>query len=305
MTMELRDIEYFVAIADRGNVGRAADALGLSQPALSKSLRRLEASTQAKLVRKIPRGIELTAVGTALLAHVRRIRLSLHDVAHELADLTAGRAGHLRVGCGPDMVDLFVRKACKDLLEAAPKATLSVMVGINDALFPALRKGEYDLIVTGSPPGPDEHLVHEYLLDDEFVVFASARHMLVKQKRVTMADLARQQWALSTPAAFQRAVLVRAFEDHGLPPPGITLETNSHSLMLQIVASSGLLGFLPRRVVHAGGPGSRVARIRIKGVAWPRKIGVSYRKDAYLSPAAHRFIDRLRASARKITAENP
>ena len=70
MKHQLRDIEYFSEVAERGNVGRAAEALGLSQPALSKSLRRLENSMQAKLVKRLSRGIELTAAGKELYLHV-------------------------------------------------------------------------------------------------------------------------------------------------------------------------------------------------------------------------------------------
>ena len=83
-----------------------------------------------KLVRRTPRGVELTSVGTAFLSHVRRIRLSLDDVAREVADLTQGRAGHLRVGCGPDMIDLFVQRACSELMRSAPKVTLAVTTGV-------------------------------------------------------------------------------------------------------------------------------------------------------------------------------
>ena len=71
MMLNLRDLEYFVAVAEHGNLGRAAEALGLSQPALSKTLRRMETSMQTKLVRKTPKGIELTAVGAAVLSHVQ------------------------------------------------------------------------------------------------------------------------------------------------------------------------------------------------------------------------------------------
>jgi DNA-binding transcriptional LysR family regulator len=98
--MELRDIEYFAVIAEHGNVRRAAEALELSPTALSKSLRRLEASMQAKLFERTPKGVELTSVGAALLARVQRIRLTLNDVAREAADLSHGRSGHLSVGAG-------------------------------------------------------------------------------------------------------------------------------------------------------------------------------------------------------------
>ena len=69
--MELRDIEYFAVIAEHGHLGRAADVLGLSQPALSKSLRRLEQALQVKLVKRTPKGVELSAEGSVLLLRVR------------------------------------------------------------------------------------------------------------------------------------------------------------------------------------------------------------------------------------------
>ena len=81
MSMDLRDIEYFAVIAEHGHLGRAAEALGLGQPALSVSLRRLEDSAGAKLVKRTPKGVELTDVGRALLSHVGRLQLAREDLA--------------------------------------------------------------------------------------------------------------------------------------------------------------------------------------------------------------------------------
>ena len=82
----LRDIEYFSVVAECGNVGRASVELGLSQPAVSKSLRRLDSSIHAKLVQRTPMGIALTSVGATLFSQVRRLRLSLDEVTREIAD---------------------------------------------------------------------------------------------------------------------------------------------------------------------------------------------------------------------------
>src|SRR5262245_40897848 len=124
--MELRDIEYFAVVAEHRSIARAAETLGLSQPALSKSLRRLEASVRAKVVKRTPKGVELTAVGTALLAQVRRLRLTLDDITREAADLSEGRAGHLRIGTTSLQALHFVPTACDALLKEAPKATLTI-----------------------------------------------------------------------------------------------------------------------------------------------------------------------------------
>jgi len=192
--MELRDIEYFAVIADQRHIGRAAEALGLTQPALSKGLRRLEQAMGAKLVRRTPKGVELTPEGVVLVSHVSQLRLSLADVAREIADLGKGRSGQLRIGVGPGHVENLLRPACSALVEHAPNVTLTVLVAANDALLPALRKGDLDLIVSGIPVPQFEDLVQESLIDDDIVVFASASHRLAKLKRVTVAELARERW---------------------------------------------------------------------------------------------------------------
>src|SRR3954471_23848850 len=105
--MELRDIEYFGVIADHRNMRRAAEALGLTPPALSKSLRRLETAMEAKLVQRTGRGVELTPFGAALAVQARKLRLTLADITREAADLNGGRTGHLRIGAGPTDCELL------------------------------------------------------------------------------------------------------------------------------------------------------------------------------------------------------
>src|ERR1051326_520794 len=157
MSMQLRDIDYFAVVARHGHLGRAAEALGLSHPALSMSLRRLERSAQAKLVKRTPKGVELTPVGAALVSHVNRLQLPREDLAREVADLALGRSGHLRIGASPSNADAYLPEACSALLMEAPKVGLNVAVLDNDALLPALRKGELDIALTHEPQRSEEH----------------------------------------------------------------------------------------------------------------------------------------------------
>ena len=126
MKYRFRDIEYFTEVAERGNVGRAAEALGLSQPALSKSLRRLETSLQSKLVKRVSRGVELTAAGRELFAHAHRLRLSLDDITRSVMDISQGRSGHLRIGSGTGFALYVIAAACADVVTNAPGATFKV-----------------------------------------------------------------------------------------------------------------------------------------------------------------------------------
>ena len=304
MTLALRDIEYFVAIADHGNLGRAAESLGLSQPALSKSLRRLETSMQTRLVKKTPKGVELTTVGTAFLRHVRGIRLSLEDVAKEVTDLTQGRAGHLRIGAGPGFNVHLLPRACELLLKEAPKVTLKITIASRNEIYPALRKGELDLVLTNLPASLDGDLASEYFCDDEFIVYCAVDHPLARKRNVTLADLAREDWALSANNVGSAELIPKVFQQYRLPPPRIQLETSSIQLRHHVIASSRLLGFSSRPVVLQAAPRFRFAELHVKELKYSRRTGVLYRKGGYLSPAARRLIEVLKATAKEIAKQS-
>jgi len=304
--MELRDLEYFSMIAEHGHLGRAAEALGLSQPALSMSLRRLEKSMQAKLVKRTPKGVELTTVGAALLSHVQRLRLSMHDVAREAADLSQGNAGDLRIGATPETAESLLPPAFSALFKVAPKVTVKVTVAApGNVMLPALRSGDLDLLVSGIANAPFEDLVSVPLLDDEFVVVSSVNHRLARRDRVTIADLAQERWAMSAAGVPSWRWLHQMFKEHGVSPPRITMDANSTWLRLLTVSSSDLLGFTSRRLLGQIAAHFSLAVLGVREPTWVRHIGVSYRKDAYLPPGVLRLTEILKATAKQLTAELP
>ena len=302
MKMEPRDLQYFAVVAHLGNVGRAADELGLSQPALSKSLRRLEEAVGAKLVRRTPKGVDLTAVGSALAARARGLRLSLDDIAREAADLSQGRAGQLRIGASPEMSVRLLPTACAAMLHEVPRVAVKVTVGRPDVIAPAVSSGELDLGVMLDWLSGYDDLVHEHVFEEAFVVLASTRHRLARKKRVTLEDLGRERWTVGGGGPFQKA-LRHAFAQCGLPPPTIAVETASLQLRLQLLRRTDLLGFGPRRFLRENTPGSRLVELPVKGLSGQRSVGAYYRKDVYLSPIALRFIEILKSTAREIARE--
>ncbi len=298
MKMELRDIEYFAVVAEHGHVGRAAVVLGLGQPALSKSLRRLEQAVDARLLTRTSKGVELTPAGAALLSRVRQLRLALDDVSHEIADIGRGRVGHLRIGTAGAFIEHPVSEACRTMMQKAPEVTFAVMVETLEVMLPALLRGELDMAVLGVSAVPHENLIQEHLFDDEFVIITSMNHRLTGSKRVAIADLARERWVLSAPRTLASQKVFRAFETNGLPQPRVAVRTPSLPLRDILVASTDLLGYSSTRVARAALPHVRLAEIRVKELEWIRRVGVIYRKDSYLSPVALRFIETLKSMAR-------
>jgi len=297
--MNLRDIEYFAAVAEYRSVRRASEALNLSPPALSKSLRRLEAAMGAKLVRPTSKGVELTVVGAALLTHVARIRVTLDDVAREAADLSLGRAGHIRIGAGPTVCDELTN-VYGPLIADSTRITMQVVVSDNDVTLPMLMKGELDLIFNHIPPAMEPSLEQEQLFFDSWIVCASESHRLVGKKNLRIDDLAEERWALSAPRILSQQWLTQAFLERGLAPPKIAVEARSLSMRLRTWATSDLLGFCPRRVLNDSSNALRLRELPINELTWRRPVGVLTRKEAYLSPAARRFLELLRAYASKV-----
>lgn len=298
--MEFRDIEYFAVLAQHGHVGRAAEALDLSQPALSLSLRRLETAMQTKLVKRTPKGVELNATGTALLARVQRLRLAREDVLREVADLSQGRAGHLRIGAHPGVVTFPLAPACAELLKDAADLEL-VVTAMTSGLLPALRSGELDLIVHDAVP-PQDDLVQEYLSDDAFATVVAANHRLAGRKQVTIRDLAQERWARAG-ISEQWDRFVEASLAAGNPIPRTAIKTDSQPLRDYLVANAGLLGYMTQRMLKDVALQYRVAEIRVKELERVRRVHVSYRKDGYLSPAGRRLIEILKATVKKGAAD--
>ena len=297
--MNLRDLQYFAVVAEHRHLGRAAEALGLSQPALSMSLRRLERFMQTKLVQRTSKGVDLTLSGEAVFAHARRLRLSVEDISREVADLSEGRAGHLRIGAGGTTALHVVPTSCVALMKEAPKVSVKVVIGERTAMLAAVSNAELDVVVTTSGGPSYENLHEDYLYDEEFVVYASASHRLARRKQVMLADLTRERWALTPATNFARRELNRLFEERGLPPPVIAAETTNLPTLHHLVAASELLGFNSRQAVRYASAHNSIVQLRAKELSATRRVGVIYRKAAYLSPAARRFIEIVKATGKR------
>jgi DNA-binding transcriptional LysR family regulator len=295
--MQLRDIKYFAVVAEHRNVRRASEALDLSPGALSKSLHRLESSMQTKLFERTAKGVELTAVGSALLRRVQRLRLTFEDVAKEAADLAAGRGGHLRIGASPVECD-YVNAAFSALLKEAPNVTVQIIDSDNDLMLPALRKGELDLVFNFIGAF-DEEIVQEKIYPDELVVCASADHRLAKLKRVRLSDVAKERWVVSNRNHVWAHALSKVFMDHGLPPPRVVMESRSIRCRLQVWSSSDLVGLTSRRMIERAAPHFPIKALSVAELTLPRPIGVMYRKEAYLPPAARRLIELFKTEIRR------
>lgn len=289
--MDLRDLVYFETIAELGHLGKAAQKLNRSQPALTKSIQRLEASLGTRLFQRDGRRIRLTPVGELLLERGRALRRSIDETQREVRDFASGAVGNIRLGCAATMAEHLLPELTSALLQRAPHVTLKLVIAQDDQLRESLRGGQLDMII--SPLGSDgDEFDSHWVLTDEAVVIASHNHPIFDGPP-SMAELCRYGWVLPPRATSSRQWVDAAFAAHGLPAPRVQIEANSISLLPRLIASSSLLSFIARETLEFG-RNVYLREVPLAETTMQRRIGVMLRRGGYLSPAAQAMVELLR-----------
>ncbi|GAA0759979.1 LysR family transcriptional regulator [Ideonella azotifigens] len=292
--MDLRDLRYFETIAELQHLGRASARLHRTQPALTSSIRRLEAGCGTALFEKAGRGIRLTEAGKVLLKWAQRMRFDVEDAKRELQSLGAGLTGHVRIGIVPTAAQFLLPAVARQLLQEAPEVTLRTVVGLIDTLRPQLRAGELDLMV-GTESADEAGWVSKTLAEDMIVVAAHTRHPVFRS-RLTLADLTAHAWALQPPGAPTRDWLDHTFDRQSLPRPRVQVETTMLLMLPTLIVQTGLLSFISRHHLEGRGRIAGLKEVPVKGAAMRRRLVVTYRANGFLSPAARRLIELFEQS---------
>lgn len=297
--MDLRDLRYFETIAELQHLGRATARLHRSQPALTSSIRRLEADCGTALFERAGRGIRLTAAGQVLLKWARRMRFDEEDARRELAGIGAGLSGHVRLGIVPTAAQFLLPPVARQLLQDAPGVTLQTVVGLILSLKPQLRAGELDLMV-GTEEAVEPGYTSRVLAEDMIVVAASGRHAVFRQHRrqpLTLKDLSAHAWALQPPGLPTRDWLDHTFDRRKLPRPRVQVETTSLLALPSLIVETGLLSFISRHHLQGQARIRGLKEVPVTGATMRRRLVVTYRANSYVSPAAQRLIELFMRSA--------
>ena len=204
--MNVAWLEVFREVAARGSLVAASDALGYTQPAVSRQISALEKATGARLFDRVPRGMRLTAEGQCLLAHAEAVldRLrAAHDDLEALRDLTAGT---LRVGAFDTANAILVPRAMAAFRAAHPAIRLLAAEGTSATQSARLRDREIDLAVISIYPHQTldaSQLELHHLLDDPLMVAMPADHPLARAAPLRLADLAEESWIEGFPESSQ------------------------------------------------------------------------------------------------------
>lgn len=295
--VKLRDLHILLAVTQAGTMGRAAAALSVSQPVISKAISELEVALGVRLFDRTAHGIVPTAHGEAMIHCSRAVFDELQQGVKSIEFLDDPTAGELHVGCTESGAIGMVPRVIADLVRRHPRLKFHVMTADPMALAAVeLPQRSIELAMSAIPLELPADIEAEPLFEDAQVVMGGSHSVWARRRKLRLADLLEASWVLPPVDSPGRRYIDAAFNAQGLVPPVAAVSTFSTSLCHQLLASGDYLAILPREAWRL----SKHLPIKPLSVDFQgikRSIGVMTLKNRSLSPVARLFIETARLAA--------
>jgi DNA-binding transcriptional LysR family regulator len=245
-SLKLRDLYTLMVVAELGSMAKAAGFLSITQPAVSQAIADLERFAGVRLLDRGPRGVVLTAAGEAMVARGRQALDTLDLGMRDIAFLTEGGRGVVRVGAdmsfiaGGLMADIITHLRGRYPGISVHVFETSTRVSMTE--FRQLMGRGVDVLLGRRPREDlDRELLIEHLIEEKLNVVASSTHPLAMRGRVDWADLTGEPWILAATDSIARTILEDEFRRRGLTVPDAAIATYSMQLRLQLLTTGGYL----------------------------------------------------------------
>lgn len=289
--LDARRLRVLHEVGRRGSFSAAADALGYTQPAISRQIALLERETGTTLLERHPGGARLTDAGELLVRHAEAILARLQDAEDELGELLGLQSGRLRMSTITSAAATIMPLAIGDFRRQLPGVELSVSLSDPGGTLAFLRSGEIDLALTNDDAHfdlPDIDAVH--LFDEPMLIALPVDHPLAQRSSLNLADLAEERWMLGTTTACPDAGrFINACRDAGFEPE-IAFHNDDYTAILGFVAAGVGVAPVPEMVLRDGP--KRVAVSPLASPALSRPI-VASAPSGYRSGPARAMLEIL------------
>ncbi len=280
--MTASNLEAFVAVAAHLKLTVAARQLRISQPALSRRIKSVEAELGAPLLVRTSRGVALTPAGERFVGHARRALAALRTGVDEVKELSGRAIGGVALGAIPSVGTYLLPPVVAMMRRACPEVTLRLAEGVSSVLEERVARGELDLALLTLPLRRLE-LVVQKLWEEHLVLVVPRGHRLARLRQPIPLSAIGDEPQLVFPR-LPDSVVGPAFEQSGLTP-NVVIETESAESLLQMVGR-GLGVALMRSSLALNHPKPTFSVVRVGRGAPIRRVGLVHRGDESLSLGA-------------------
>ena len=296
--LKTRQLPLLVAIAEEGNIHRAAQVLTTTQPAASKLLKDMEDALQVSLFERLPRGMRPTRYGETMIRHAR-VALATLDQAHdEINALKAGRFGQVSVGAITSPGLMLLPPAVALVKQEHPNLRVALEIETSDVLLERLAQGKLDILVARLFAQHDKsQLRYERLAEEPVCAVARPGHPLLGVAGLSLRDVAAAGWIVPPAGSVLRHRFELMFQEEGLAPPANILETAALLFVTRMLQQSDMLAVLAADVVRYYAAHGIVTALPLAMPCHMDDFGIITRTDRIPSPAAKVMIRALKTSS--------
>lgn len=297
--MDLRQLEYFVRVAELGSFTRAAMALDVAQPALSRQVRLLEVELRQTLLIRNGRGALPTEAGTLLLEHGRGILHQVERAREELGRVRGALAGRVVVGLPPSIAKVLAVPLIREFRQRMPQATLSITEAFSASMHESLASGRLDIALLYNATASADAEVSPLLDEDLFLVQAQQPKARRPARALPLRELAALPLVIPSRPNAIRMLVEAELANLGLRPD-IALEIDGVAAILELVADGAGSAVLSRNAVQTSG---RPEAFAMRPIGSPRlrsrlSTAISSQRPATLTQKA--MLDLIRETARRL-----
>jgi LysR family transcriptional regulator, hydrogen peroxide-inducible genes activator len=286
--MNLRDLRYFVALAEHKHFGRAAQASFVSQPTLSTQIKKLEDELGVALVERTPRKVLLTEVGKEIAVRAREVLTEVDQIKAIARRTIDPESGTLRLGMFPTLGPYLLPHVVPEIRSRFPRLEMLLVEEKTETLLRQLREGRLDCALLALPIH-DDQLHEEFLFEEPFLLAVPEHHALAKNKTLKLDDLSDQNLLLLEEGHCLRDQALEVCELSGANEKSGFRATSLETLRQMVAANVGVT-LLP--VLAIKPPVARSENIHLmqfRGNPPSRRIAMFWRKSSALAPFLKKF----------------
>ena len=300
MQFDVSHLRALVAVHDFGSVQRASQLLGLSQPAVSASIRHLEADLGVEFFSRTPKGMIATPAGVSGAICAKRVLAELRKMNDDIASIDGISSGLVCVGGLAYSRKTLLPEAIRRILSGFPGIVVRTVEGPISHLIIAMHAGEVDLLICARPdPALLEGVSVEPIVDDVMGLFVSNSHPLARRKKLTAQDLLAYSFILPPIGSITRNLLDETFEAATGQRPQGAVETSSYSLIGKLLLTSHQISFRSMSEFEEEMRSGQIVPLDLAFTLPTRSICLLQRRRVRTTPAVDDFL----ATVREIAAE--
>lgn len=285
--MELRQLHYFIKVAQKQHVTQASEELHVAQSAVSRQIHQLEEELGVALFVQKGRNLQLTPVGKLFLGRVEGVLSDLERAVQEVHEFLDPELGEVRIGFPHSLGISLLPTVVAEFRKEHPKVKFRLRQGTYSSLIRDLAGGEIDLSFVSPFPESHELVTGELLLSEELYAVVPQHHPLAGCASIQLHQLKNDPFVMFSDAYSLRAIVLEACKAAGFAPQ-IGFEGEETDTIRGLVAAGLGVGLLPQMALTEVSP-LEPAKIRVTDPTVTRTIGLIRRKDEKLTPVAELF----------------